>query len=246
MTSGRFGFPVGCRGHGHPRVRRVVRTPPPGCEHTGEQILLMRHFQFSSTLAGPGARCVHGTLPRLGDVGGKTHRLALVQPLLGCWPSIPAGCRGGLDQPPPRRRLVPPTLRDEPSDSACAEIAARGRGIGPTYPTRRMVDSKQKPPSISAVRCPWCHVGLRWAYGETEVRKIIGAGPRIFSACWFRSTAPGFRNWHLPVHMGLLAHPRPCHRLAVPAAPHGPCTQQWALFSNRLILRALFIYAKST
>ena len=36
-----------------------------------------------------------------------------------------------------RRRLVPPTLRDEPSDSACAEIAARGRGIGPTYPTRR-------------------------------------------------------------------------------------------------------------
>ena len=37
-----------------------------------------------------------------------------------------------------RRRLVPPTLRDEPSDSACAEIAARGRGIGPTYPTRRL------------------------------------------------------------------------------------------------------------
>ena len=48
MTSGRFGFPVGCRGHGHPRVRRVVRTPPPGCEHTGEQILLMRHFHFTS------------------------------------------------------------------------------------------------------------------------------------------------------------------------------------------------------
>ena len=48
MTSGRFGFPVGCRGHGHPRVRRVVRTPPPGCEHTGEQILLMRQFHFTS------------------------------------------------------------------------------------------------------------------------------------------------------------------------------------------------------
>ena len=30
MTSGRFGFPVGCRGHGHPRVRRVVRTPHQG------------------------------------------------------------------------------------------------------------------------------------------------------------------------------------------------------------------------
>ena len=88
------------------------------------------------------------------------------------------------------------------------------------------VDSKQKPPSISAVWCPWCNVGLRWAYGETEVRKITGAWPPIFSACWFRSTAPGFRNWHLPVHMGLLAHPRPCHRLAVPAAPHGPCTRE--------------------
>ena len=87
------------------------------------------------------------------------------------------------------------------------------------------VDSKQKPPSISAVWCPWCHVGLRWAYGETEVRKITGRGAPIFSACWFRSTAPGFRNWHLPVHMGLLAHPRPCHRLAVPAAPHEPCTR---------------------
>ena len=49
----------------------------------------------------------------------------------------PAGCRG-LDQPPARRRLVPPTLRDELRDSACADIATAGRGIGPTYPTRRM------------------------------------------------------------------------------------------------------------
>ena len=64
MTSGRFGFPVGCRGHGHPRVRRVVRTPPPGCEHTGEQILLMRHFQFSAP--SPSSRvCVCVLLPRL-------------------------------------------------------------------------------------------------------------------------------------------------------------------------------------
>ena len=61
---------------------------------------------------------------------------------------------------------------------------------------------------------------------------MTGAWPPIFSACWFRSTAPGFRNWHLPVHMGLLAHPRPCHRLAVPAAPHGPCTRQLVLFSK--------------
>ena len=53
MTSGRFGFPVGCRGHGHPRVRRVVRTPPPGCEHTGEQILLMRQFHSLHCLVGP-------------------------------------------------------------------------------------------------------------------------------------------------------------------------------------------------
>ena len=53
MTSGRFGFPVGCRGHGHPRVRRVVRTPPPGCEHTGEQILLTRQFHFTSLRALP-------------------------------------------------------------------------------------------------------------------------------------------------------------------------------------------------
>ena len=109
-----------------------------------------------------------------------------------------------------------------------------------------LVDSKQKPPSISAVWCPWCHVGLCWAYGETEVRKITGAWPPIFSACWFRSTAPGFRNWHLPVHMGILAHPRPCHRLAVPAAPHGPCKQQFALFFTAPRLCARFIYAKFT
>ena len=108
------------------------------------------------------------------------------------------------------------------------------------------VDSKQKPPSISAVWCPWCNVGLRWAYGETEVRKITGAWPPIFSACWFRSTAPGFRNWHLPVHMGLLAHPRPCHRLAVPAAPHGACTQQFALSFTSPETMPRFIYAKST
>ena len=49
----------------------------------------------------------------------------------------PAGCRG-LDQPPARRRLVPPTRRDELRDSACAQIAVGGCGIGPTYPTRRM------------------------------------------------------------------------------------------------------------
>ena len=110
----------------------------------------------------------------------------------------------------------------------------------------QLVDSKQKPPSISAVWCPWCHVGLRWAYGETEVRKITGRGAPIFSACWFRSMAPGFRNWHLPVHMGLLAHPRPCHRLAVPAAPHGPCTQQFALFFRCPETMPRFIYAKST
>ena len=108
------------------------------------------------------------------------------------------------------------------------------------------VDSKQKPPSISAVWCPWCHVGLCWAYGETEVRKITGAWPPIFSALWFRSTVPGFRNWHLPVHMGLLAHPRPCHRLAVPAAPHGPCTQQFALSFTSPETMPRFIYAKST
>ena len=49
----------------------------------------------------------------------------------------PAGCRG-LDQPPARRRLVPPTRRDELRDSVCAQIAAGGRGIGPAYPTRRL------------------------------------------------------------------------------------------------------------
>ena len=111
-------------------------------------------------------------------------------------------------------------------------------------PCSSTVDSKQKPPSISAVWCPWCHVGLRWAYGETEVRKITGRGAPIFSACWFRSTAPGFRNWHLPVHMGLLAHPRPCHRLAVPAAPHGPCTQQFALFLSCPIIRRMVYIRK--
>ena len=124
-------------------------------------------------------------------------------------------CRGRRLSRPPRAPLASWRWR------------ALSKGPGDTPE----VDSKQKPPSISAVRCPWCHVGLRWAYGETEVRKITGRGAPIFSAFWFRSTAPGFRNWHLPVHMGLLAHPRPCHRLAVPAAPHGPCTQQWALFS---------------
>ena len=77
---------------------------------------------------------------------------------------------------------------------------------------------------------------------------MTGAWPPIFSACWFRSTAPGFRNWHLPVHMGLLAHPRPCHRLAVTAAPHEPCTRELALlFSRSSHAQCLwFIYAKST
>ena len=54
IRTGRFGPPVGCRGHGHLRARKNVRTPPPGCEHTGEQIRLIRPFQFSSVQFGSG------------------------------------------------------------------------------------------------------------------------------------------------------------------------------------------------
>ena len=44
-----------------------------------------------------------------------------------------------------RRRLVPPTLRDELRDSVCAQIAAGGRGIGPAYPTRRFSAARAAP-----------------------------------------------------------------------------------------------------
>ena len=97
-----------------------------------------------------------------------------------------------------------------------------------------VVPSKQKPPWISAVTRLLVSWAPCWSYGQIDVRKNTGRGGPNFSVRWFFSTAPGFRNWHLPVHMGILAHPRPCHRLAVPAAPHEPCTRQLVLFSNRL------------
>ena len=53
MTPGHFGPLVGCRGHGHLRVR-VVRTPPPGCEHTGEQVLLIKTPSVQSSVAAAG------------------------------------------------------------------------------------------------------------------------------------------------------------------------------------------------
>ena len=110
------------------------------------------------------------------------------------------------------------------------------------------VHSKQKPPWISAVTRLLVSWAPCWSYGQIDVRKNTGRGGPYFSVRWFCSTAPGFRNWHLPVHMGILAHPRPCHRLAVPAAPHGPCTQQFALSftAPRLCARFIYIYAKST
>ena len=95
-----------------------------------------------------------------------------------------------------------------------------------------VVPSKQKPPWISAVTRLLVSWAPCWSYGQIDVRKNTGRGGPNFSVRWFCSTAPGFRNWHLPVHMGILAHPRPCHRLAVPAAPHEPCTRELVYYSR--------------
>ena len=106
----------------------------------------------------------------------------------------------------------------------------------------RRVHSKQKPPWISAVSRLLVSWAPCWSYGKIDVRKNTGGGRPNFSVRWFCSTAPGFRNWNFPVHMGILAHPRPCHRLAVPAAPHGPCTQPFALFLPRTdVMRTVYI-----
>ena len=85
MAPGRFGPLVGCRGHGHLRVR-VVRAPPSGCEHTGEQVLLIRHLQFSSVQSNQNRRMTNRRTsdgrrerPRHSRVSSFGERLAVHQ-----------------------------------------------------------------------------------------------------------------------------------------------------------------------